>query len=104
MNYTKHWLQVNLDRQTTYKTIASGFSSLSVSNDNSFLDFSKHFKVFSEAGVGGVIGKTSDEDLGVCGVLLRAVHPHESRRGARSSAKQTNKQTEQKFHYDWLNK
>ncbi len=66
-----------MDRWIAYKSIASGFPRLSVSNNNSFLDVSEQLKVFPEAGVGGVIRKTSDEDLGVCGVLLRAVHPHD---------------------------
>lgn len=58
----------------TYKSITSGFPRLAIGDDNRFLDVPEHLEVFPQAGIGGVVRKTPDEDLGICGVFLRRVH------------------------------
>lgn len=59
---------------TTYKAIASGLAGLPVCNDHRLLYVSEHLKVLPEAGVRGVVGQPSDEDLGVGGIFLGSVH------------------------------
>lgn len=56
------------------KAIASGLAGLPVCDDHRLLYVSEHLEVLPEAGVRGVVGQSSDEDLGVGGIFLGSVH------------------------------
>jgi len=58
---------------STYKSVSSGFSRLSICDDDGLLDVSVDLEVFPQRLVGRVIGQATHEELGPHGVLLTGV-------------------------------